>query len=836
MAPTCPQPFVKADTMTPAPYRWAPLLLFSLLPLLTACRLPAPAQAQALRRLTVIEGSGGGSFRPGDTVRIEPYRMPDTKVFGGWEGAPAGSDEAQQAHASFAMPDRDLVLRARWEPAPLWSWEPVPGLDGAAIAHPPRLPAGFAGHPAILVLLHDEGQDLRYWQQSTEARLFARAAAARGMGLLALQSTDRVSGRWNVSATDLAANPDLAKLLQALHAVGFVGPLVFVGVGQGATFADLALHAFQPLSSVQAMGSVLADSAGGDAAWAEGRPRFWLLAAKGEAPVKAEAARRHALLRASGETTGLLEQGAWPMYPRRFWRVEGMTAADSQQFHRGLVDAGILDASGWVQRDPSLVDPRQFPADFQAAAPNLIEQLRVGWGGQALSSHAAEAMLNFAEVLAPLEQPLPTAEPTRLAYAGHVTVHGGAAGKGDFGGSEAWYADRDIVHLWAQPDPPGLRFERWTGNVESLVDPRARHSQFMVRSVSTRLDANFAVEPDWRPASRRVDGRDLYFHAPPDPVGLVFFFHGAGGGSQGWVQPSNAERWQALRDVVARGYAVAVTESGDRQAAQWSGEDPPEANPDIQHVKAFHAQLLAEGALPVGLPVFGIGMSNGGGFVSRVADALAWQGAVVYDAGCRARLAATTSVPLAWHLSENDRRISNQDAFACHQALLRRGIPSELHVLAPQPVHPMRLQRGPGIGPREAEQVRQTLTTAGFLDRLDYQTQPPSTSDWREALEDLGGLPQAQLAEQLDVCWTEHQFYGDFMHLALDFFDRQRGIEGTPTPRPAVTLTPGPGPSHMVPTDTPTVDPTTPTRRPSPTATWLDGGRRLWLPVLQGSP
>lgn len=803
----------------------------------TACRPPAPAEAQALRRLTLIEGSGGGEYAPGATVPIEADRMPDSKTFGGWEGLERVPDPLSDSdRLSFTMPDRDLTLTAQWKPAPLWAWEPVPGMDTVAITHAPwPVPAGTVGRPAVLVLLHDAGSSLRYWQESAEARLFARAAAAKGMGLLAVQSTD-AGGRWNLSTGGIAANPDLGRLLSALHSAPFVGPLVFLGIGEGARFADLAADALLPLSSVQSAGAVLVGSAGREEVMPRG-PRMWVLAAREQALVKQEAERRWSELLAGGQTTDFLALAPWPMFPRSFWRLGGMTSGDSVRLHRALSDAGVLDGEGRVIRDPAGLDVSLLPEDLRTAAPDLLELLSLGWGSRAFGSLATVRMLRFAEALAPVAVGLPTAEPTRLAYAGHIAVRGGAVGKGDFGGSDQWYTDRDIVHLWAQPDPPGLVFDHWEGDVGSLQDPRARHSTLTVHIAGIELDAHFALAPEWRPATRRVDGRDLYFHAPPDPVGLVFFFHGAGGGSRGWVTPANAENWQALRDAVARGYAVAVTESGDRLAAKWSTVDPPSANPDIQHVKAVRSQLIAEGAIPAELPVFGIGMSNGGGFVSRVADALGWQGAVVYDAGCRARLAATTTVPLAWHLSENDRRISDQDAFACHQQLLRRGIPTELRVLPPQPVHPLRLGRGPGIDQAEAERVRGSLAASGLLDRLDYQVRAPSTSDWRLALGDLSGIPIAQVAEQLDVCFTEHQFYSDYDHLALDFFDRQRGVVGTPTPRLVVTVTPRSGedpPTAVVSEEPPTAVATDrPTATPTGSATPPGRPWRAWLPLLR---
>ena len=208
--------------------------------------------------------------------------------------------------------------------------------------------------------------------------------------------------------------------------------------------------------------------------------------------------------------------------------------------------------------DPATLDVSLLPEALRPQAPDLVEQLNAGWSGHGFNSHAAERMLDFAWGHGSVAESVPTPEPTRRAYAGHVTVSGGAAGKGDFDGSDAWYTDRDRVHLWAEPDPPGLIFDHWRSENPSLADPRSRHTVFQVLSPSTTISANFAPAPDWRPAQRLVDGRDVYFHAPPDPVGLVFYFHGAGGSSRGWVTPTNAENWQALRDAVARGYAVAV--------------------------------------------------------------------------------------------------------------------------------------------------------------------------------------------------------------------------------------------------------------------------------------
>ncbi len=318
-----------------------------------------------------------------------------------------------------------------------------------------------------------------------------------------------------------------------------------------------------------------------------------------------------------------------------------------------------------------------------------------------------------------------------------------------------------MVHIWADPDPAGQVFDRWTGTTGYLADPLARHTTLQVTDVGCcDLTATYRAAPVWQPAAREIEGRQVYFHAPPEPVGLVFFFHGAGGSSAGWIGPQNVEQWSLLRDAVARGYAVAVTESEDRQARQWSPVEPPAANPDIQHVARLQALLVDSGQLSAGLPTFGVGMSNGGAFVSRVADALGWRGAAVYAAACRARIADTTTVPLVWLLAENDRRVSNQDAYACHQRLAERGIDTELHVNGPSPVYPERFWRLPAVSAADSRRAYDALRGARLLDRLDFQLLPPfETSQVAEAaLTAAGTVPVNLAGEQLDVTYGEHRF------------------------------------------------------------------------------
>jgi dienelactone hydrolase len=803
----------------------------------------APAHAQqSTHRLEIVGGSGSGTYPAGAEVPIEVWRMPDARVFRQWE---TGSDRridpgftasvAHHAHLSLRMPAADLIITAGLQSAPLWAPIEIAGPDfGAALLH---LPQRFNAQRnpylrGLLVLLHDAGQGRDYWMRSPEARLILRAAAGRDFGILIPESLDRRAG-WSLGAADPATNADLARLSAAIAAVsrghwqGKRLPTILLGQGQGGDFASLAAR---PESGIAPAAILIAGATGlPQPAASTGLPSYWIIperdAAIDQPAVEAAAAE----LRARGLDAAIAPLAPWPVYPRRFWRIEGMTAADSEDLHQALVAAGVLDAAGQVLVDPdSLTDPSLIPQAYRVETPWILEQLRLGWAGHALGSRGIEAALDWADRFgSPEIVPQPTPEPTRMAYAGSITVIGGTHSVSPFTGDYDFLADRDIIHVWSAPDPPDRVFDRWQsvpGSRYLLGDARARHVRVRIGGAPV-VTATWRLAPDWTPESSQIEGRQVYLHLPPEPVGLIFFFHGAGGSSDAWIAERRLEARQMLRDAVARGYGVMITESGNRQARQWDTEPDPNLNPDIQYVAALRRELVETGRIPDNLPTFGLGMSNGGGFVTRVADALGWQGAAVYAAAARRDLAAQSQLPVIWHLAENDRRVSNMDAVDRHQRWAARGIPTELYVLPPAPLHALQFSRIPGIEAPASRQIHAALDAAGLLDRGDFLLRSPDELPWRTALDGLGLSTDllAQVGTQLDLAHSEHQLFADQMHWTLDFFDRflqEPGPLETPTAVP--TGTPG---------DPPTATRPSPTTGPTPTRP--REGATIYLPWLK---
>lgn len=782
----------------------------------------------AAAKVTVIGGSAGGSgsgmFAPGSPVYIEPFRLPDSRVFDRWTVEGTGADvERRTARTTFTMPAGPITLTAGVRSTPLWgaARETVAGVDIAF--HLPEHPR------AVLVLFHDAGGGLSSWLLGTEERQFMRDAVAAGYGVLAIDSADRGTGRWNLTATR-AANIDLQNVHAVLEALATRGdmdqaPHIAVGFGRGGTFATLAAE------DVEMAAAVIFAGVGLESVMAATRvPTFFALAERDSVTDNAAARAQHDALRARGVASEIVVHAPNPVVPTRFWPITSFTMDDSKTVHASLLDAGVIDAGGTLLRHPKDVDiPLLIPADVRSAVDEVRAQLVVSYAEHAFFSDADDRVLGF---LDGLSRPAltPTPESTRRAYAAHVKVTNGSKSLGPMGPSREYYSDRDIVQIWADPDPAGQVFDRWRASAFTRIEnPAERHSRFMVLSGSEMVTATYRAAPEWDPAPIVVGDRDVQFHSPRQPIGVVYFFHGRGGSAAGWVARRAIENRLLLNDAVARGYAIVVPESLDRAARQWSPVANPANNPDVQHVAQVQEALIARGLLPAGLPAFGVGMSNGGAFVSRVAAALGFGGAAVYCAGAPPAVIETTTVPTIWLLAENDRRISNNDAVAMFVRLRGRGVPAELHVNPPSPVYPERFWRIPGVTREVSQEVYDVLRSGGYLDRLEYLKRDPAETDWAAALaaSPVDVRLQGPVAAQLDAAWAAHQFFGDFNDRTLGFFDRIR--TGTfPTPTATPTRTP---PATGTPTAT-VIGPPTPLA--TPTATVATPGRPT--PTLTPSP
>ena len=104
-------------------------------------------------------------------------------------------------------------------------------------------------------------------------------------------------------------------------------------------------------------------------------------------------------------------------------------------------------------------------------------------------------------------------------------------------------------------------------------------------------------------SSQNIDSHyDYYF--PPQPKGVIVFFHGTSGSADDWLKVENFRMWQ---DAVADGYAVVATESIDRSnGAQWNTTLLQGANPDVLNVANGLATFVQRGYMTNQTPLFSV--------------------------------------------------------------------------------------------------------------------------------------------------------------------------------------------------------------------------------------
>ncbi len=340
------------------------------------------------------------------------------------------------------------------------------------------------------------------------------------------------------------------------------------------------------------------------------------------------------------------------------------------------------------------------------------------------------------------------------------------------GSGDGAFRGRGFVDVWADPNPPGMVFDRWTGDVFLLQNPFEYHTKLRTAKLNVDLTANYKPAPVWNPVFETINESVIGWYFPAAPRGVIFTFHGAGGSANGLF--SNSEQRVFANEAVAEGYAVVSLNSVDRVNRQWNASPLIENNPDMRNVQAAINSFVARGLITNLTPVFAVGVSNGGAFAPRVSRALNFRGTAIFIAAGTANIMAQTTVPTVWFLMQNDSTIGGDgsaQAFSNFQNLRSRGVPAQYNVLAPSPVYPERFWRVAGLSASDSRAIYNALKQNGWLDARGYLIQNPKTSNWQNVIPAQYNSYQTEIGGQLEICYAEHNFYSDYDRRLLDFFN-----------------------------------------------------------------
>ena len=276
----------------------------------------------------------------------------------------------------------------------------------------------------------------------------------------------------------------------------------------------------------------------------------------------------------------------------------------------------------------------------------------------------------------------------------------------------------------------------------------------------------------------RFEGFDVVSYVPEDPVGLVYVFHGSGGGA---AFATRVETVDTLNELVDRGYGFVATESTERTGDQrWNVTDPSlTTNPDLARLTRLQQHLVDTTPVTATTPLSGIGMSNGARFVSLwgqtwadddrpVAAIAMYMGTIANPVTAGDGL----TVPAFFVTAEHDFTSPPGPIIADRAATAAAGTPTELIVAAEQPLSSGRFLRIPGIDAPEAAATFDALVATGVWDaqgrrlvtidqavtRLATTALPPSVVPQRN-----------EIFNQCALVLAVHQMRGDVKVPVADF-------------------------------------------------------------------
>lgn len=339
-------------------------------------------------------------------------------------------------------------------------------------------------------------------------------------------------------------------------------------------------------------------------------------------------------------------------------------------------------------------------------------------------------------------------------------------------------------HVWADPAPTNTVFDRWVGDVSVLTDAYAWHTTAIMPATSAVVSATYKSAPAWSATTHILNGLAegdpsavrLIYYFPPNPVGVIFRFHGGGGTATSFF--TKAEDFTFARDAAAAGYAVAALDSTDRVNKQWDSSGTS-SNVDVASVQSAINYFVGLGLMTANTPKFAIGMSNGGGFAPKPTYYLGFRACGIFcSSGQPAQIFNLTTAPTIWSLARNDDLYDHTtflpNATTNLASLNAHGITGEIRENLPSPVYPRRFQRIAGFTAANSQTIYNSLKTGGFLDAQDFLLADPNTSGWLAALPPGFAPYQSDIEGQLDCCYSAHQFYSDFDNKVLQLFGARR--------------------------------------------------------------
>lgn len=357
------------------------------------------------------------------------------------------------------------------------------------------------------------------------------------------------------------------------------------------------------------------------------------------------------------------------------------------------------------------------------------------------------------------------------------------------------YRAGDTVHLFSRALSRREVFTKWTSSADIFLErPSEWHTTYVMPEADVDLVAKIDTIPAFSITEEMIRGvarpKRVFHILPPNLRGVVFLYHGTGGSALAW-QPGAQENFALVKDMVAAGLGVVVTESEETTAEEdldgdgkirWNVAPPVlSASIDYGNLRAILDTLINRSVITSDTPLFGVGMSNGGSFSISCALALGMKAAVSYCASGRKNHMPLVNIPVLWLMAQNDDnenvgQAGNQEAIEMAEYLRQRGVRSEAIIRRPYPLYPEIFTRN-GASVDNSRAMVSDLRRGGHLDERGFLIRTSdsvavavtSNPTAYPAIFNQTEVAGREIINTLEAANAEHNFFADLNKYTIDW-------------------------------------------------------------------
>jgi hypothetical protein len=341
-------------------------------------------------------------------------------------------------------------------------------------------------------------------------------------------------------------------------------------------------------------------------------------------------------------------------------------------------------------------------------------------------------------------------------------------------GSGTYKAD-ELVYIFSSPTSASQVFDKWTGDVAQLETPNEWRSAVKTLVANVTFTATYKTITPITFTNVTINGSPVYYNIPSTYRGIILLFHGTGGSAVGWTA-SSSENLEFSKYAVANGYGVVITESKDRVNKVW--DVAATGSVDVANIDFILNKLKTDGVIATGKPLYGLGMSQGGGFCSLISVLKNYNASALYCVPGIDQVFNQTTVPTIWNLASKDATQEpnrNSNAKANYDKLVGRGIAASINTNNPAPLYSERFTFLTNVNATASTEIYNGLKSGGYIDAKGFfNLDPEVSSAWKTsvpiAYQTAAYIPNIE--DQLYVSYTQHKFYKDANFKTIDFFNK----------------------------------------------------------------